>query len=232
MDDENDGGSFDALLGELEMLAKAQGAKDEKPDADDKAGDEKIAAAAADADGDGKADHKEPDGDEGEGGEGDEDGDELPLGKSFSVIVDGESMDAYDGREALEMLAKSIGEQRTLSTTLEQRTETLAKALGGAGRIIKSLEQRLTDQDALIKSLQGDVTRIGSQPAGRKAMLTVHDKPGAVADGPAAPSREETFAKALSAQKAGRIGALDVARVEAALGRGQPVPSDVAARLA
>lgn len=215
-------GNFDALVADLNLLAKAQPKKTE-----DAAGDKKIAAAAADADGDGKADHAEPDGDEGADG----DDAEMPLGKAFKVVVDGEEVDAYDGRDALLALSKSLGTARDVALEATKRTDVLAKALAGAGRLISGLEQRLAAQDDLIKALRADVERVGGQPAGRKAVLNVHDKPGATDAAPPAAAPREVLAKALAANKAGRISAVDVATIEASLARRLTIPPDLLARV-
>lgn len=202
---------FDELLGELETLAKAQPAEE---------GDEKIVAAAAEGGGQGSG---EPDGDEGAGdGMGDDDGDEgkPPMAKSFRVkLEDGTEVDAQDGTELV----------KALQDRIEATEGTLAKALGTAVELIKS-------QGAQIAALSSKIKAIGGEGKGRKAVLSVVEKPAAGGDmakstAEAGMQPEEFMVKALDAQKLGRITGLQVAVAEANLNRGQPVPADIIQRV-
>jgi hypothetical protein len=202
---------FDELIGELETLAKAQPADD---------GDEKIVAAAAEGGGQGSG---EPDGDETGAVAGDGDGDEAddgkPMAKSFKVtLADGTEMEAQDGTELV----------KALQDRIEATEGTLAKALGQAVALIKSQGERLTAMDAKLKA-------IGGEGKGRKAVLTVVEKPAASStlakSEPEGMKPEEFMAKALDAQKLGRITGLQVATAEACLNRGQQVPADIIANV-
>lgn len=198
---------FDELLGELETLAKAQPAED---------GDEKIVAAAAEGGGQGVG---EPDGDEDGEGAGDGDGDEgKTMSKSFEVTLpDGSKVQAQDGTALVKALQDRI-----------EGTETvMAKALEAAVGLIKS-------QGEQIAALSSKVKALSSEGKGRKAVLTVVEKPSATlakstADEGMKP--EEFMAKALDAQKLGRITGIEVATAEAYLNRGQPVPASIIERV-
>lgn len=217
---------FDQMLQELETLAKSYG------DADGEQDDKNIQAAAAggdaDADGDGKNDvtggdtgHAEPDGDENARGEGDGDGDET-MGKSFSFQLEtGETIEAVDGTELVKSLIGRI----------DHTEETMAKALGTAINLIGQ-------QGKMIKSLQGEMKKLSGEGRGRKTVLAVTEKPapGAGANTLAKSEQQgmtgqEFMAKALDAQKSGRLTGLDIARAESALNRGIPVPQDIVARV-
>lgn len=205
---------YEKLLEELETMAKAM-------PGDDAADDEKIAAAAAegnpDADGDGENDvtgeHAEPDGDEGEDGE--------TMGKSFSLkLEDGTELDAIDGTELV----------KSLMGRVEKNEEAVMKSLGLAIDL-------LGKQGDMIKSLQAEVKKLAGEGRGRKAVVSVSEKPAAgttMAKSQGADegmSANEFMAKALSAQAAGRLTGLDVARAESALNKGLPVPQDVVNRV-
>ncbi len=198
---------FDELLGELETLAKAQPADD---------GDEKIVAAAAEGGGQGAG---EPDGDEDEEGLEGEGKGGAPMAKSFKVtLADGTEMDAQDGTA----LVKSLQDR------IEASEDVLGKALSQAVSLIKS-------QGEQIAALAGKVKALGGEGKGRKALVSIADKPGAGTSlaksdgGEGGLSPEEFMMKALDAQKAGRITGADVSIAEAHLNRGQPVPANIIA---
>lgn len=213
---------YEKLLEELETMAKAM-------PGDDAADDDKIAAAAAnanpDADGDGDNDvtgeHIEPDGDEGAGAEGgDGDGDET-MGKSFALkLDDGTELEAIDGTELV----------KSLMARVESNEGTVMKALGTAVEL-------LGKQGDMIKSLQAEAKKLAGEGRGRKTVVSVSEKPTAgttMAKSQGADdgmSANEFMAKALSAQAAGRLTGLDVARAESALNKGLPVPQDVVNRV-
>lgn len=204
---------FDELLGELETLAKAQPAD----------GDDKIVAAAGEGGGQGGA--GEPDGDEGAGeGMGDGDGDEGKgkpmMAKSFRVkLADGTEVDAQDGTEMV----------KALESRIEANETVLAKALETAVSMLKS-------QGEQIAALSSKIKAMGSEGKGRKAVLTVTEKPAAGGDLAKSTVEqgmkpEEFMAKALSAQRDGRLTGIEVATAEAYLNRGQPVPANIIERV-
>lgn len=210
--------SFDKLLEELDVLAKSY--------ADDDNDDAKIQATAdagnTDSDNDGIDDedeHKEPDGDE-NGVDNDNDGDGM-MGKSFAfTLEDGTEMEAVDGTELVKSLIDRI----------ENNEGTIQKALGAAVDLI-------TKQGALIKSLQADVKSLAGTGRGRKAVVSVVEKP-AVGDLTKSQTAEtvsmtatEFMTKAMAAQAAGRLTGIDVARAEAYLNKGIAVPADIMARV-
>lgn len=189
------------LLGELGDLAKAMPAPESEPD-----GDEKIADAAADGAGD--ADPKL-----GEDGK--------PMTKSLRVtLADGTEVDAEDGTELVKSL---IGR-------LDETEDVMAKALGAAVDLIKKQGEQIAATNSLVKSLRADVTKLSTQPAGRKTVLTVHEKPAGAElakSQPQGDTPEEFMTKALAAQKDGRLTGLDVSVAEASLNRGAEVPSHI-----
>lgn len=208
------------LLDELEALAKAMPASEEKDDA-------KIQAAAEE----GKDAHDEPDGDEDDDEEGDADGDEPVeddddeqdeddederLGKSFAATLgDGSSIRAYDGTELV----------KSLMAASEAQGASLLKAVGATTTAVREMQKLVKAQSAELQTLRADLARIGGEGRGRKTLLNVHEKPP-VAEPPAnaGVSGRELMTKAMSAFKQGRISGTEVATLEAYLGRGMQPP--------
>ena len=210
--DDKPSDDFDALIGELDTLAKSM------PSTEDV---DKIRAAAGE--------HGEPDGDENEDGPGDGDGDEdedeeggEPMAKSFRIQdAAGNEFEAVDGAA----LIKGLMAQQ--STQQEQMTKSVRGLVG----IVQK-------QDALLKSLIAKVEELGGQGRGRKSALSVHDRSDAGGESmaksaPAGPSSHELLAKAsvLCQQGKGGISGTDVARIEARLNRGEPIPPELVARI-
>jgi len=234
--------SFETLvsnLSELEGLMKSLEAAQTDGALDDEENEDKDDAAIAAAAGGGgiadgaaegasddpaavpdAADAEPDDEDEEEGVEplADDEDDEDVFGKSFAVkTVDGAVVQAVDGAAAL----------RALQSRMARRDEVISKALASVTSVLKQ-------QAELIKSLRAEVARGGMAGRGRKAVLTVHDKPAAGTlqkSQPAGVSAQEFLLKALDAQRAGRITGVDVAIAEAALNAGQQVPQHIAAKV-
>lgn len=210
--------SFDKLLADLakaesdqETLSKAL------PTAEEGMDDEKVKDAAAEgaekAAGDGDADDKggKPDGDA---------DDKKPMAKSFEVVLpDGTKVQAEDGTELV----------KSLTARLEKSEGVMVKAMEGALGLIKS-------QGEMIKSLSDQVQKLSNEGRGRKAVVTMSEKKDSAtmaksesqADGL---TGEQFLMKALTAQKAGRITAADVAIAEGHLNRGIQPPAELVQRV-
>lgn len=209
---------FDKLMQELGTLQSDQEAMTKSLPADDGKDEEKIQAAAAEGglgDG-GNADDK--------GGKPDGDADDKPMAKSFEVVLeDGSKVEAVDGTE----LVKSLTER------LDGQESTMAKALDSMVGLIKG-------QNEMIKSLSDQVKKLSGEGRGRKAVVSITEKPTATAhtdtmaksigagDGVTA---DQFFAKALSAQKEGRISGGEIALAETLLNKGQEIPPSIVARV-
>jgi hypothetical protein len=221
--------SFEKLLSDLDELQKLQKSApaDDQLDAEgegaaDVSDDADIAAAAAE--GADAGDHAEPDADD-FGGEPDGDADDELMGKSFRfTLEDGQEVEAVDGTELVKSLMARFD---AFGSTVAQKEEAMTKALGAAVDLIKS-------QGEAIASLQTEVKRLASEGRGRKAVVSVAEKPAAgtmMKSEPAGISGEEFMAKALSAQKVGRITALEVSKAEGYLLKGLAVPADIVNRV-
>lgn len=206
---------FDELLAQLQAQADEQETLAKSLPAEDGEDDEAIQAAAGEgAEGD-EAEEGEGEGEgagDGEGQEGEE-----PLGKSMTAVVDGVEVEAVDATDLIKSL---IGR-------LENQEGVLAKALATTVSTIQT-------QGEMIKSLSARLDKLAGQGRGRKAVLSVVEKPNP-GESTMAKSEQvqpgEIMAKALSAQGAGKLTAGDVARCEIAFQSGVPFPADVLAKI-
>ena len=171
--------------------------------------DEQIKrAASGDADDDGVPDGDdlpEQEDDEGEEPDGDEDGDGAGDGDGDEddADADGRDMKAYDGATIIKQFHRRLmALERDLLATLQAQT-------------------------GLIKSLHAQVGALQAQGRGRKTVLTVHEKPSLVPTGSKRPSPQTVLAKAMTAQRAGKLTGTDVARIESYLSRGLDVPAEL-----
>lgn len=216
---------FDKLMGELNQLAADQGELAKALPADDGKDEDKIQAAAAEGGLGGGEEGGEgaAAGEAGEGGADAEDGkgDGAPMAKSFQLTLeDGTVIEAQDGTEMVKALAED----------LNQTKGTMAKALGEAVTLIKG-------QNDMIKSLTDRVAKLSGEGRGRKAVLSVVEKPAPAAATMAKSQQAEGvtpeifFAKALDAQKANRISGTDIAVAESCLNRGIAIPDHIVQRV-
>ena len=105
----------------------------------------------------------------------------------------------------------------------------MAKALGSAVELIKG-------QSLMIKSLSETMRKLSGEGRGRKAVVSVVEKPAPGASTmaksePAGVSHEVFFAKAMAAQKEGRLSGMDIAMAESCLNRGEVIPQSIVARV-
>jgi hypothetical protein len=129
----------------------------------------------------------------------------TPMAKSFKLkLDDGTEVDAVDGTGML----KALG----------ARDERGAAALTKVFAILNA-------RGEMLKSLQGDVARLSG--AGGRAAKAREIAKSAASD----VTPEQFFAKALSAQAAGKLSSEDIARAESHLNRGLAVPTDIVARV-
>ena len=218
--------SFSKLLEDLEALSTGSENDDTVVKSMAADGDD---AGAGDGDGDGDGDGAEDDAaiaaaaadGEAAGEDADADGDE-PLGKSLRVIgEDGEEQDAIDATDLLKSLVERV----------ETNETDMTKALTMVADLVKS-------QAAEIGALRSEVSRLGSAGRGRKAVLTVAEKPGAgdltksdpVENGEGI-TANDFMAKAMEACTAGKITGLEVSRCESYLNRGLDVPANIKAKV-
>lgn len=201
--------NFEQLLAELNATADEQSTLAKALPQDDGADDKAIQAAAAEG--------EEQDDEGAEPAEGEEGAGEEKMTKSMTI--DGEAVEVIDGEQML----KSLGE---LGGRLTATEETLAKALATTLSITKT-------QGDMIKSLNDRLEKLAGQGKGRKTVISVVERPATTLakSEPAQIQPGEIMAKALSAQKAGKLTGIDVARCESALNSGAAVPADVLAKL-
>ena len=207
---------FEKLLGEIADLGAEQEAMTKALPADDGKDENKIQAAAAEGGSDGDADDV---GGAGDGDADDEGASGKPMAKSFKLTLeDGTEIEAQDGAEMV----------KSLQARIDKNEEDMAKALGSAVDLIKG-------QASMIKSLTERVAKLAGEGRGRKTVLSVIEKPEPektlAKSEPQGMSPEMFFAKALDAQKDGRISGTDIAIAEASLNRGEAIPNHIIQRV-
>lgn len=150
-------------------------------------------------------------------GEQGEEGEELAKSQAAAT----EEVEVVEVGE----LIKSLHDLTGRTSVVE---ETLTKGLEAALGLIKG-------QGELIKSLQGQVTKLSGQGAGRKTVLAIHEKAPVgeplTKSQPAGFTKEEVLAKANAAFDAKKITGLELTSLDVALRSGQAPNADVLARI-
>ena len=106
---------------------------------------------------------------------------------------------------------------------IDDQEVSVKKIIGTTLDLIKS-------QGEQISALKTEITKLGSEGRGRKTVVSIAEKPttGTMEKSePAGLSGEEFMTKALAAQVAGRLTALDVSIAEASLLKGLPIRADI-----
>jgi hypothetical protein len=148
-------------------------------------------------------------------------GDKPDFGKSFAFTDEsGASHEAVDATD----LVKSLMERQT------QSDDVLAKALNSFSTVVRK-------QGDMIKSLSAQVASLSSQGRGRKAMLTMIEKPAigdtmAKANADAGISPEQFFAKANAAFDAGKISGKELNVVSVSLRGNHPIEPGLIQKIA
>lgn len=183
--------------------------------ADDGNGDAKIQAAAEDG-GEGVPAKKK---------EGDEDCEKPPMTKSLQVtLADGSVVDAEDGTELVKSLIARIDQNETDSVTV------MGQAIG----LIKSQATAITEQGALIKSLQGDVAKLGNEGRGRKTMVSLIEKQGPADMAKSEPqgmSGQEFLTKSSAAFAGGKISGQELTVIDVSLRQGAAIDPALIAKV-
>lgn len=203
---------FDELLAQLTAAEQEQSTLAKAlPEADGE--DDKTIQTAADEGAEGEENPEDEEGEEGAG--------EKPMTKS--MVVDGEEVEIVDA----EALIKSV---QDLDGRMGKTEDVLAKGLESALNLIKG-------QGELIKSLQDQVKQLGGKGAGRKTVLTVHEKPAATAETLAKSqqddglTKEQFLAKSEAAWNAQVISGIEFASVDAALRTGNKLDPSLIQRI-
>lgn len=165
------------------------------------------------------------------------------MAKSFTIQTeDGKTLEVMDASEML----KSFGARLDESTaTMQSLFSSVVGVMQSQDKLVKSLTDKLegaattiTEQGTLIKSLQEEVTKLGSAPGGRKAVLTVAERTTAPATDimakagmPEGVTVDDFFAKASDLQLKGQITGVDIAYAETCLNHGQAIPDSIVRRV-
>lgn len=148
------------------------------------------------------------------------DGDKPTFGKSFEFVDDaGAKHEAVDATDLV----------KSLIARVDSVDEVLAKAL-------TSMAGSLKAQGELIKSLSGQVQSLSGQGRGRKAVLSVVEKPAigemTKSQPEAGVTPEQFFAKANAAFDAGKISGKDLNVVSVCLRGNHPIDPALVQKIA
>ncbi|MBB3017701.1 hypothetical protein FHR70_000741 [Microvirga lupini] len=193
-------GKFDELLAQLNAEQEEQSTLAKALPADGGEDDKAIQTASAEG-AEGENTNPEDEGEEGK----------QPLAKSMTT-AEGEELEIVDAGE----LIKSLHDLTGRTTVVE---ETLTKGLEAALGLIKG-------QGDMIKSLQGQISKLGGQGAGRKTVLAVHERAAPAAETLAKSqaeegmTKEQFLAKSEAAWQANKITGIEFSAVDAALRTG------------
>lgn len=143
-----------------------------------------------------------------------EDGDDKDDGKgevtkSFKLkLEDGTEVDALDGTELIKSLTLRV-----------EKTET---------GFVSAMTQVLD----IVKSQAAQIKKLSDSGKGRKAVVSVAEKPAAGAEDLNKSDKDgisptEFLAKSMTAFTAGKISGHDVRRAETAINQGKPVPAEI-----
>ncbi len=214
-------GQFAQLLEQLSAETEANQTLAKALPQDNGQDDNNIQAAAEEGS-EGSTEGEE--GAEGGEGEGNGDGEGGDLTKSLT-LEDGEEV-----IDATEMI-KSLQETQT------EHAEILAKAMPQFIELLQGQRAMIQQQGDLIKSMQTRLDQFAGQGRGRKAVVTIVDKPNP-GETPMNKSLEQPqftsgqiLAKSLELQKAGKLTGLDVSRCENAIQAGVAIPADILAKI-
>lgn len=199
---------FDALLGDLETLHKALPKGDEVED-------EKIEAAkagGAETEEEGEKSKTEDVAKDVKGGKAS--GKKAPLAKSLTVkLEDGTEVEAFDGAEMVKSLTDSFG---ALTTRIDESDSVLVKAMGQTVSLIKAMGESLAN-------LQTKVAALGNEGRGRKAVVTLVEKPAGTTlakGGEQGINPDEFMAKATSLFNERKLSGVELAYIEGSFNRG------------
>lgn len=211
---EKKGDDFAELLKSVQALADENDNLNKSMPSGAPAPDDKKVQAAAN---DGEGEENPEDNEEGEGeGEGEE------FGKSVT-FTDGNGKQAQ-GVDATDLIKSLIGRLDTTDATLVQ-------AISGLGDVVAG-------QQALIKSLQGEVKALAGQGRGRKTLVSIAEKPGMTmakseaGEGDGAITKDQLMAKATEAWNAKKISGAELNTVDVCLRHGDSINPDILRRIA
>lgn len=245
--------AFEALLGDLQTMAKAIDVNQERIAAGRAAeGHMQHGESMAKSEEEKKREREKAEKEEEErknkeknahGGKEHKEHGKEHMAKSFSLQTeDGSTIEVVDASDMLKALGARL-DQTTAS--VEQTFASLVGIVKAQDGLTKSLIDKLNEQGgtiesqgALIKSMQETIDKLGSSGAGRKAVVTLAERQSAPstqvmakAGMPEGVTTEEFFAKALDMQREGRLTGVDISLAETCINHGQAVPETLVRRV-
>jgi hypothetical protein len=151
--------------------------------------------------------------------DGDKADDKEPIAKSMTTVIDNEEVEVVDATELI----------KSLTDRMSSNEQVLAKAL-------TATTAALQESHKMIKSMSDRIDQLANQGRGRKTVIVAHEKNTPVdtlakSQQAEQPTGGQILAKALDAQKLGKITGADVSRAETAINNGVAVPADILARI-
>lgn len=191
--------SFDALMSEMGVLAKAMPEVAPELTDEEKAAKAQADAAALEAAG------------------------KEPMVKSLQVtLADGTVVDAEDGTE----LVKSLMDQ------VSGLEGVMAKALGQAVGLIKRQGEQIASHGDLVKSLQTKVAELSGEGRGRKALLSIAEKPTQLAKSePQGMTPQDFMVKANTAFSGGKITGQELTVIDVSIRQGQAIDTGLVSKV-
>lgn len=200
---------YDELLAQLDAEQANQQIMAKALTAGDGEDDATIQSAAAEG-----AEGDEEDEDEEKEGEG------KPMAKS--ITVGDEQVELVDADEMIKSL-------HDLTSRVTGNEAALTKGLQSALGMIKG-------QGEMIKSLHEQVNKLAGQGTGRKAVLSIHEKPAVGADVMAKSQQQgmtagEFMAKSQAAFAAGKISGKDLTVIDVSIRQNEPIDQGLIAKV-
>lgn len=248
--------AFEALLGDLKLMAKATDVNQERIAAGRAAeGHMQHGETMAKSEEDKKKEKEEKERIEEEerkkkanehGGKHEhegKDGKHEHMAKSFSIQTeDGATIQVQDASDMLKSLTTRLDEH---AASTQVTLESVVSVVKGQGELLKSLtdkllasEKTVSEQSDLIKSLRGDMEKLGTTGAGRKSVLAVAERHTATSTDvmakaamPEGVTTDDFFAKALDMQREGRLTGVDISLAESCVNSGRPIPEPLVKRV-
>ncbi len=143
------------------------------------------------------------------------------MKKSFTVTLEnGEEVEAFNGEWILKSMQDRMDE---IESTLDRSGKDGADAITETTQLIKSL---IADN----KRINAKIDALMASGSGRKSTLNIHER-RTVGEFPDTPNPQQIMAKALEAQRQGRLSGADIARLDSYFGRGQTPPETLLAKI-
>lgn len=169
------------------------------------------------------------------------------LGKSITAtLANGEQVSVVDAGPVVKSLQDEQGVVRKSLDGVTTQIGQFGQIVTAATAILKSLRTTVGEQDSLIKAqadliaaqgdalvtLRADIARLAGSGAGRKTLISVHDRAvGGTTGVVKSISGGDLLNKALAGMRAGKVDPNDVCHLTTYVNNGSPIPDELLARV-